>query len=413
MHIFVIADDQVYCNSTYDGYLCWPTTLGGHMSVQSCPDVRFSDATHYAYRLCGLDGKWAGRHSNDTNPNGWTNYTPCFPPVVQSLLYKVYDEDETHAKNKFEIADITRTIEIIGFTLSFISLTISLIILNNYKSLNNIRTRIHKNLFSSMNAQVILRLIIYIDQAIMRRDEGKASYTGVSAIEKMTYLCVATYVLLEYFITVMFMWMLCEGFYLNTIVKNNVLRASSSYKFFCLIGWLMPLMITAAWSAVAGVHYAHANSNLVKAVKAAMVLLPLLGITNILSMFEGPVAGPPWQFAAWSYTSHSLRSFQGAVLAWLYCLGTAEIQAVLKRSYATRMAIFRHRHPRLARCLGLQRKRKIQRFPRHHPGLSTSRHLARLETIELTHVQPSQPQTTVTNEPENTVTELNETTTVE
>lgn len=46
----------------------------------------------FAERRCGLDGRWEGK-SNITSPensNGWTNYTPCFPPEVQDLLNRLY-----------------------------------------------------------------------------------------------------------------------------------------------------------------------------------------------------------------------------------------------------------------------------------------------------------------------------------
>lgn len=47
-----------------------------------------------AYRRCGAEGLWVGRHYNDSSPNGWTNYTPCFPEAVQYLLSKVGDKSE-------------------------------------------------------------------------------------------------------------------------------------------------------------------------------------------------------------------------------------------------------------------------------------------------------------------------------
>lgn len=47
----------------------------------------------FAFRECSSGGTWVGRHANETTPNGWTNYTPCFPPLVQSLFYKVYDDE--------------------------------------------------------------------------------------------------------------------------------------------------------------------------------------------------------------------------------------------------------------------------------------------------------------------------------
>lgn len=40
------------------------------------------------------------------------------------------------------------------------------------RSLRNNRTRIHKNLFVAMMIQVVIRLTLYIDQAITRGESG-------------------------------------------------------------------------------------------------------------------------------------------------------------------------------------------------------------------------------------------------
>ena len=63
-----------------------------------------------------------------------------------------------------------------------------------------------------------------------------------------------------------------------------------------------------------------------KAVKAAIVLLPLLGITNVLVMVEAPLDGTALQFALWSYSSHFLTSFQGFFVALLYCFLNGEVK---------------------------------------------------------------------------------------
>lgn len=100
---------------------------------------------------------------------------------------------------KLDIAERTRTLEMIGFSLSLFALLISLTIFCNfrwvkcwwhqvpfdgcreikrfgfpmdgrpvYRSLRNTRTKIHKNLFVAMIIQVIIRLTLYMDQAIVR-----------------------------------------------------------------------------------------------------------------------------------------------------------------------------------------------------------------------------------------------------
>lgn len=59
--------------------------------------------------------------------------------------------------------------------------------------------------------------------------------------------------------------------------------------------------------------------------KAAIVLLPLLGITNILVMVKAPLDSLV-EFALWSYSSHFLTSFQGFFVALLYCFLNGEVR---------------------------------------------------------------------------------------
>jgi len=64
-------------------------------------------------------------------------------------------------------------------------------------------------------------------------------------------------------------------------------------------------------------------------VRAAVVLLPLLGITNVVNMFGGPLERSAWQFALWSYATHFLTSFQGFFIASLYCFLNGEVRNLL------------------------------------------------------------------------------------
>ena len=66
-----------------------------------------------------------------------------------------------------------------------------------------------------------------------------------------------------------------------------------------------------------------------KSVKAAMVLLPLLGITNALVMIKAPLDRSVVEFALWSYSSHFLTSFQGFFVALLYCFLNGEVSCLL------------------------------------------------------------------------------------
>lgn len=74
-----------------------------------------------------------------------------------------------------------------------------------------------------------------------------------------------------------------------------------------------------------------------KAVRAAIVLLPLLGITNLLHLV--PALKTAWKFALWSYSTYFLTSFQGFFIALIYCFLNGEVSADQHPLVESRLAI--------------------------------------------------------------------------
>jgi hypothetical protein len=97
------------------------------------------------------------------------------------------------------------------------------------------------NLLTAILIQVTLRLIIYIDQLVVKSEVQE--FGVVSAISKYTVnlvstffyfiplikmslfsiqpgLCQTMYIFLQFSLSSMFMWMLIEGFYLNLLLMN-------------------------------------------------------------------------------------------------------------------------------------------------------------------------------------------------
>ncbi|XP_035229116.1 PDF receptor-like, partial [Stegodyphus dumicola] len=70
-----------------------------------------------------------------------------------------------------------------------------------------------------------------------------------------------------------------------------------------------------------------------KAVRAALLLLPLLGITNIMDIVPGPVERTPLEFAIWSYTAHILWASQGFFISLLYCFLNKEVQEAVRKQW--------------------------------------------------------------------------------
>ncbi|ELK27698.1 Calcitonin related peptide type 1 receptor [Myotis davidii] len=67
--------EGLYCNRTWDGWLCWSYGLAGTESVQHCPDYfQDFDPSEKVTKICDQDGHWF-RHP-DSNRT-WTDYTRC------------------------------------------------------------------------------------------------------------------------------------------------------------------------------------------------------------------------------------------------------------------------------------------------------------------------------------------------
>nr|XP_045613298.1 PDF receptor-like [Procambarus clarkii] len=389
-------DHVVYCNATWDNIMCWPPTLANTRMTLPCPPVQGVDLKQTAYRTCSTDGRWLPKDAKDHNPAGWTNYTVCFTPDVRNLLNQLYSGTEEDAQMKFLVAKGSRAMEIIGLTLSLVSLLLSLFIFSYFKfvdfrsplsqpcfrKLRNNRTRIHKNLFVAMILQVLVRLILYADQAIVRGDStGLASglTTDRHGIDSTPILCESFYILLEYGRSAMFMWMFIEGMYLNNLISVAFFQGPPNYSAYYAIGWGIPVFMTASWAAVMalwknmdcwwgysftpyywileGPRFTVIGANLLflmnimrilisklreassseaqqirplrRSVRNALFLLPLLGITNAITMIPKPLERSAFEFGVWSYGTNLLTSFQGFVVACIYCFFNGDVKRTL------------------------------------------------------------------------------------
>ncbi|XP_063242234.1 PDF receptor, partial [Bacillus rossius redtenbacheri] len=392
---FVIPEGDVYCNWTWDLVLCWPPTKAGTTARQSCPRDKGIDPSKFAYKRCSVDGRWEGREPGDYgSPQGWTNYTSCFTPEMLQLMRKLYAGSEDAAKVKLDIAERTRALEIVGFSVSLTALLLSLAVFCHFRSLRNNRTRIHKNLFIAMVIQVVIRLTLYIDQAVIRGEQVDHQAPGFrparQGIDNTPVLCEASYILLEYARTAMFMWMFIEGLYLHNMITLTVFQEKSYYAVYTVIGWGGPVVMTAAWAITTALLYGSSKCwwgynltryfwilegprlgiivlnflfllNIIrvlvvklrqshtseieqvrKAVRAAAVLLPLLGITNLVNMADAPLDRSVWEFALWSYVTHFLTSFQGFFIAFLYCFMNGEVRVVVMKSVSVYVSLRQH-----------------------------------------------------------------------
>nr|XP_023013064.1 PDF receptor isoform X1 [Leptinotarsa decemlineata] len=359
-----------WCPEVCDKWKCWPSTQPGTNATMGCPKIEGTLENAKAYKYCDLTGSWETRNSTNGTYD-YTHYENCILPQIQELAKMCDKFGETTCS---QIGKITRCIEMVGLSFSFVSLVISLYIFFSYRVLKNNRTKIHKNLFIATLLQVIFRLIKYIDQGLDPTNKF---------IHKL-YLNETCICLLEYTKTAMFMWMFIEGLYLHNMITVTVFQEYTYIKIYCYIGWIVPGLMTAAWlifmlvkeAKTTWEYYYFLNYywilegprstvivvnllfllNIIrvlivklresqtseleqvrKAVRAAIFLLPLMGISHILFFYYK--FNEAWKFALWSFTSYFLGTFQGFFVAILYCFLNGEVQTAIKNSFYLHMSL--------------------------------------------------------------------------
>lgn len=130
-----------------------------------------------------------------------------------------------------------------------------------------------------MLIQVIIRLIVYIDQAIVKQSFSSTRrgidsmviiyfILGIAHQLQQIYIfcvnfyeflqpwaCEAVYFFLEYARTAMFMWMFVEGLYLHNMLTLTVFKENAYHWCYYFIGWGLPACVSVIWMVTMVRHY--------------------------------------------------------------------------------------------------------------------------------------------------------------
>ncbi|XP_029373391.1 calcitonin gene-related peptide type 1 receptor isoform X2 [Echeneis naucrates] len=329
------------CNTTWDGWLCWDATEAG-LANQSCPDYYDDfDTSAMAFKVCTESGEW-GRHPESKRT--WTNYSNC----------------QSSAPHHTKVVMTHFYLVMIGQGLSLVSLLISLGIFFYFKSLSCQRITLHKNLFFSFVLNSVITVIWLKKQGHM---DGSASCKLIMFIHMYLMSC-------NYF------WMLCEGIYLHTLIVVAVFAEKQHLIWYYLLGWGFPLVPSVIHSIARQFYYNdncwissdtallyiihgpicsalvvnlffllniirvlitklrvthQAESSLyMRAVRATLILIPLLGIQFVLVPYK-----PQGNFAfeIYQYIMNILMHYQGLLVSTIFCFFNGEVQSVLRRHW--------------------------------------------------------------------------------
>ncbi|XP_033219249.1 calcitonin gene-related peptide type 1 receptor-like [Belonocnema kinseyi] len=350
--IYVTSLPEPFCPGIFDGWSCWPPTPAGKTVYTSCPAfITGFDPSLTAFKYCETDGTWF-RHPESQKT--WSNYTTCVN--IEDLSWQ---------------QDLN-IIYKVGYAISLLALLVSLGIFTYFRSLRCARIVLHMNLFASFAVNNLLWLIWYgfvVSNADILLDNG--------------IMCRLLHVILHYFLITNYSWMLCEGFYLHTMLLSAFASEHKLVKWLVSLGWCLPAIIVIIYSLLRIIsddpedtaqcwinsgnyinvliypvcvstllnlvflcnivrvlvtklrdgpaHGTGPSRAMLQAFRATLLLVPLLGLHYLIIGFRPP-KGHPWE-QTYEIISAITASFQGLCVAILFCFCNGEVITQFKRRW--------------------------------------------------------------------------------
>ncbi|XP_031439677.1 vasoactive intestinal polypeptide receptor 2 [Clupea harengus] len=338
------------CRGEWDNISCWHHAEVGEVVTISCPEV--------LRNLFGTDGDISRNCSSD----GWSDVYPG----IHSVCW-----DDKPRPDKLLFYVVVKTLYTLGHSLSLIALITGSAILCLFRKLHCTRNYIHLNLFFSF----ILRAI-----AILTKDAILFSY-GEDCTEQPSYIgCKVSLVFFHYFIMANFFWLLVEGLYLHTLLVV-IFSENRHFIIYLLIGWGFPTVFVIAWI-ISRVHLEDTgcwerNDNVIpwrvinwpimasviinfilfisiirilvqklrcpdvggtdqsqykRLAKSTLLLIPLFGVNYVVFVYIMEKESDGIEKYK-IFFDLCFGSFQGLVVAILYCFLNSEVQSELKRKW--------------------------------------------------------------------------------
>uniref|UniRef100_A0A2K5CMY0 Growth hormone-releasing hormone receptor n=1 Tax=Aotus nancymaae TaxID=37293 RepID=A0A2K5CMY0_AOTNA len=337
------------CPRTWDGLLCWPTAGSGEWVTLPCPDF-FS---HFSSE--------SGAVNRDCTITGWSEPFPPYPVACPVPLELLAEE-----KSYFSTVKIVYTM---GHSISIVALLVAITILVALRRLHCPRNYVHTQLFTTF----ILKAgaVFLKDAALFHADD--TDHCSFS-----TVLCKVSVAALHFATMTNFSWLLAEAAYLTCLLASTSPSSRRAFWWLVLAGWGLPVLFTGTWVGCklafedtacwdldnsspywwiikgpivlsVGVNFGlflniirillrklesaqgslHTHSQYWRLSKSTLFLIPLFGIHYIIFNFLPDNAGLGIRLPL----ELGLGSFQGFIVAILYCFLNQEVRTEISRKW--------------------------------------------------------------------------------
>uniref|UniRef100_A0A8C3FDC9 ADCYAP receptor type I n=1 Tax=Chrysemys picta bellii TaxID=8478 RepID=A0A8C3FDC9_CHRPI len=388
------------CPAMWDNITCWKSASVGEIVFVKCPAL---------FSIVNSEDGWEVDNMGQTHPDvgdisrnctedGWSEPFPHYYDACG------FDENETESENQDYYYLSVKALYTVGYSTSLVSLTTAMVILCRFRKLHCTRNFIHMNLFISF----ILRAIsVFIKDGILYAEQ-EINHCFISTVE-----CKAVMVFFHYCVMSNYFWLFIEGLYLFTLLVETFFPERRYFYWYTIIGWGTPTICVTVWAVLRhhfddiGCWDMNDNTALWWVIKGPVIgsiminFVLFIGIIVILvqklqspdiggnessiyfillerkekhgiyhrrlarsTLLLIPLFGIHYTVFAFSPENVSKRerlvfelglgSFQGFVVAVLYCFLNGEVQSEIKRKWRSwkvnrYFAVdFKHRHPSLA-----------------------------------------------------------------
>uniref|UniRef100_A0A3Q3IU92 G-protein coupled receptors family 2 profile 2 domain-containing protein n=1 Tax=Monopterus albus TaxID=43700 RepID=A0A3Q3IU92_MONAL len=298
-----------------------------------------------------------GNLSKTCTADGWTEMEAVDVAVICG-----YNLNGTSDDGKFFLqVKIGYTI---GHSVSLISLTMAIVILCIFRKLHCTRNYIHMHLFVSF----ILKAIAVFIKDVVLYEVGEVDSCSLGSVG-----CKAVIVFFQYCIMASFFWLLVEGLYLHALLAVSFFSERKYFWAYILIGWgesVFLLVLLAAllvcWDIIENTDVfwwiikapilasilmnfilficiirilrqkincpdigRNESNQYLRLAKSTLLLIPLFGINFIVFAFIPEQVKTELRLVF----DLILGSFQGFVVAVLYCFLNGEVQGEIKRKW--------------------------------------------------------------------------------
>ncbi|NP_001079221.1 glucagon receptor L homeolog precursor [Xenopus laevis] len=359
--------EGLVCNRTFDKFSCWPDALPNTTVSAPCPwylPWHLKVQHHLVYKHCGPDGQWAPI-SNGSNRDA----REC----------ELNKEDAEVEQNFFKTYERFKIVYTVGYSVSLGTLILAFAILVGFSKLHCMRNYIHMNLFASF---ILKSLSVLVQDILLKTRYTKKIEDEVHSRLSSEALagCRAATVLMQYGMIANYYWLMVEGIYLYNLLVLTVFSERNYFALYLCIGWGTPALFIIPWVAVKytyeNIDCWSANNNMgfwwiirssvllaivinfvifvriiqilvskmrapqmwytdykFRLAKSTLTLIPLLGIHEVAFAFLADETTQGTLRLVKLFFDLFFGSFQGMLVAVLYCFMNKEVQSELFKKW--------------------------------------------------------------------------------